>query len=335
MHRYVFRRIGLLILVFFGISVITFVLSHVVPGDPARLLAGPEARPDQIAALRHRYGLDQPWPQQYVIYMTGLLHGDMGMSLTTRRPVSQDIREFLPATIELTVAAMILIIVVGIPLGILSAIWQGTIVDKLIRFTTIAGVSMPVFWLGIVLQIIFFGHLGILPLDGQLDIIDLPPPHATGAYVIDALLAGDISLFTKALLHLVLPAVTLASGAVGMVTLVTRASVLETLDADFVRTARAKGLYERVVLWRHVLRNALIPAVTVLGLEVGWLLGGNVLVETVFNWPGIGLYAVTAIHNLDYAPIMTVTLIITVIYVTVNLVVDVLYIKLDPRITYG
>jgi ABC-type dipeptide/oligopeptide/nickel transport system permease component len=335
MARFIARRLVLMLLVIVGMSVITFSLSRLVPGNPARLLAGPHARQEQVDALAERYHLTGPIPEQYAVYMGGLLHGDLGLSVTTRRPVVDDLAQYLPATIELTTTAFLLTVVIGVPLGILSAAGQGGLFDHASRLISIAGVSLPIFWLGLVLQVIFYKHLGLLPVGGRLGTLDIEPPRVTGAYLVDSLMAGDPSLFTSALLHLILPALTLAAGSLAVVTRMMRASILEALGADYVRTARAKGLTEASLLRGHVLRNAFIPTLTVLGLQVGYLLAGNFLVESVFNWPGIGLYAVDAISNLDYAAIMGVTLVVSVVYVVVNLVVDLLYVVLDPRIVYS
>jgi len=323
-----------MILVIFGVSVITFALSRLVPGNPARLLAGPHARQAEVDALAERYHLGGPVLEQYGVYMSGLVRGDLGLSVTSRRPVAEDLAQYLPATIELTAVAFALTVLIGLPLGVLSAVRRGGLADHLARIFSIAGVSMPVFWLGLVLQVIFYKHLELLPVGGRLGTLDIEPDRVTGFYTIDSLLAGDLPLFGSVLLHLVLPALTLAIGSVAVVTRMTRASVLETMGADYVRTARAKGLGARSVLNGHVLRNAFLPTLTVLGLQVGYLLAGNFLVESVFNWPGIGLYAIDAISNLDYAAIMGVTIVVSLIYVTVNLVVDLVYLKLDPRITY-
>jgi peptide/nickel transport system permease protein len=333
--RYVARRLLLMVLVVFGMSVITFALSRVVPGNPARLLAGPHARQEQVDALAERYRLSGPILEQYGVYISSLLRGDLGLSVTSRRPVAEDLAQYLPATIELTATAFLLTVLVGVPLGILSAAKRGGPLDHASRLVSIAGVSLPIFWLGLVLQVLFYKHLGLLPIGGRLGTLDIPPPRVTGAYLVDSLLAGDLSLFRSAFLHLILPAATLAAGSLAVVTRMMRASILETLGADYVRTARAKGLSDGGVLRRHVVRNAFIPTLTVLGLQVGYLLAGNFLVESVFNWPGIGLYAIDAISNLDYAAIMGVTLVVSVVYVVVNLVVDVLYVVLDPRITYS
>jgi peptide/nickel transport system permease protein len=222
-----------------------------------------------------------------------------------------------------------------LPVGLIAGVRRGQPIDHILRFLTVGGVSMPIFWFGILLQIIFYKELNLLPIGGRLGIVDIEPPQVTGFYLIDTLLAGDLSTFGSALLHLILPASALAAGSIAVISRMMRASVIELLDADHVRTARAKGLKGLIVLQRHVFRNALIPTTTVLGLQIGALLAGNVLAEVVFNWPGIGLYAVNAIRNLDYPAIMGVTLVISIIYVFVNLLVDIAYVMLDPRISYG
>jgi peptide/nickel transport system permease protein len=326
------RRLAFLPLVLFGMSVITFFLTHVVPGDPARLLAGAHASKASIAALRHQYGLDRPLPTQYVTYVGDLLHGDLGMSITTRRPVLDDLREFFPATAELTIAAMVIVVVVGLGLGLLAGLRHGRAGDHAIRLLSIAGVSVPVFWLGIVLQIVFYQKLAILPVGGRLGDFYVAPDRISGSYLLDSLLHGDTAAFGSAFLHLILPAVTLAAGSLAVVTRMMRASVIDVAASDHVRAAHAKGLAPALVTHRHVFRNALIPSTTVIGLQFGTLLAGSILVEVVFSWPGIGLYAVNAISNLDYTAIMGVTLLVSLIYVLVNLAVDVAYLLLDPRI---
>ena len=335
MARYIVRRLILMLVVLLGISLITVSLSRIVPGNPARLLAGPHARQEQVDALAERYHLTGSIPEQYLVYMSGLVRGDLGLSVTTRRPVAEDLLEFLPATIELTSAAFLITVLIGIPVGVISAATRGRVFDHASRVVSIAGVSLPIFWLGLVLQVLFYKHLNLLPVGGRLGILDVAPPRVTGMYVVDALVSGDFDLFRSSVLHLILPAMTLAAGSVAVVTRMMRASILETLGADYIRTARAKGLTEPSLLRRHVLRNAFIPTLTVLGLQVGYLLAGNFLVESVFNWPGIGLYAIDAISNLDYAAIMGVTLVVSVVYIVVNLIVDILYVLLDPRISYS
>lgn len=328
------RRILFLVLVLFGLSLITFTLSHVVPADPARLYAGPRASAATVAQLRHQFGFDQPIWTQFFNYLGSLLHGDFGYSLTSHRPVGDDLRDFLPATIELTLAAIVLILVIGIPLGVISAIWEGTIVDQIGRAISITGAAVPAFWLGLMAQLILFDQLGLFPSGGRLGPNTTPPRSITGLYTVDSLLTGNFGLFAQSVWYLLLPAAVLGYGSLAVLTRMVRASMLEVMSQDFVRTARAKGLRQRLVIIRHALRNALLPATTVMGLQIGFLLGGALLVETVFSWPGIGRYATTATLDLDYNAIMGVTLIAAFIYVIVNLLVDILYMVLDPRVSY-
>lgn len=335
MVSFVARRLGFLVFVILGVSVLTFVISHVVPADPARLLLGRTATAQQIADLRTNLGFDKPLPVQYLIYMEHLLRGDLGQSISSHRPVLSDIADYFPATVELTIYALALCLAVGLPLGVVSALARDRWPDHLVRIFSIAGVALPLFWLGLVLQVILYGRLHLLPAEQRLDLFMSAPRHITGMYTFDSLLTGNWAALGNSLRHIVLPALTLAFAALATMTRVTRASVLEALDQDYIRTARAKGLRRRRVVYRHALRNALIPTTTLMGLQVGNLLGGAFLVEIVFSWPGIGFYSVQAIRAFDYAAIMGVTIIIAVAYTMVNLVVDVLYVVLDPRITYG
>ncbi len=332
MRRLLLRRLISLPLVLLGMTVVTFAVTHIIPGDPARLQAGPHASAEQVQVLRHKYGYDQPLVKQYVTYMGDLLHGNLGDSITTRRPVTDDLREFFPATIELTTAAMLIVVVVGLPLGMLGGLRRGRFSDHFSRLFSIVAVSMPVFWLGIILQIVFYQKANILPVGGRIDPALLPPTHATGFYVIDALWSGDTVALRSSLSHLILPAVTLAAGSLAVITRMTRASVIDVSGSDHVRASVAKGISRPLVIRRHIFSNAIIPVTTVFGLQVGTLLAGSILVEVVFSWPGLGLYAVNAISNLDFAAIMGVTLLISFTYVIVNLAVDIAYLLLDPRI---
>jgi peptide/nickel transport system permease protein len=327
------RRLAFLVLVLLGVSLITFLLSHVVPADPARLFAGARASAATVAQIRHQYGFDLPLWQQYGRYLGGLLHGDFGYSLTSHRPVAADLRDYLPATIELTLVAIVIILVAGIPLGVISAVWHGSAADALGRTVSITGVAIPAFWLGLMAQLVFFDQLGWFPEGGRLDQSATPPPRVTGLYTVDSLLHGNLPLLAQSVWHLLLPAAVLAYGSLAVVTRMVRASMLESLAQDYLRTARSKGLRQRTVVVRHALRNALLPATTVMGLQVGLLLGGALLVETVFSWPGIGRYATQATLGLDYNAIMGVTLVAAIIYVVVNLCVDILYTVLDPRVS--
>jgi peptide/nickel transport system permease protein len=330
----VLRRLGFLVFVLLGISFITFMLSHVVPADPVRLFAGPRAGPKAIAAIKHQYGFDLPLWQQYVRYLGGLLHLDFGYSLTSHRPVADDLHDYLPATIELTLAAILWVLVIGIPLGTVSAIWRNSAVDHVGRLLSITGVALPAFWLGLMVQLLLFDRMGWFPAGDRLGSNLTPPQHITGLYTIDSLLAGNLGLFWQSVYHLFLPSLVLAYGSLAVLTRQVRASMLEVMPQEYVRTARAKGLPRRRVLIRHALRNALLPATTVMGLQVGFLLGGALLVEDVFSWPGIGRYATLATTTLDYNAVMAVTIVAAGIYVVVNLLIDILYLMLDPRISY-
>jgi peptide/nickel transport system permease protein len=329
------RRLVFLLFVVVGVSLLTFVISHVVPADPARLLVGKTATVQQIAQIRKNLGLDQPLPIQYLLYMRNLLHGDFGQSISSHRPVLQDFGDYFPATIELTLYAILICLIVGLPLGVLSAVYKDSPIDHGTRFLSLAGVALPLFWLGLVLQVFFYGRWHLLPPDQRIDEFLSPPHHITGMYTVDSLLTGNWTDLSNSLQHIILPAVTLAFAALATVTRVTRASMLEALGQEYIRTARAKGLGRWEVSYKHALRNALIPTTTLMGLQVGNLLGGAFLVEIVFSWPGIGFYSVQAIRAFDYAAIMGITIIIAVAYTVVNLLVDLLYAVLDPRITYA
>ncbi len=332
---YIIRRLLLLIPVMLGVSMITFGLAHVIPGDVARAYCGQKCDEARVEAIRERLNLNEPLWKQYMIYMEDLLHGDLGFSLIRNEPVADALWRAFPATLELTMAAMFIVTVGGIFTGVLSATNQDKILDHVTRFVAITGVSMPIFWLALMLQWALGFHLDLVPILGRLDAGMPRPPDVTGMYTVDSALAGDWHTFRNAVWHLLLPAFTLAYGGMGIILRMTRSSLLEVLNEDYIRTARAKGLSERVVIYKHALRNALIPTVTVLGLSFGGLLGGAVLTETIFAWPGMGSYAVAAVLNLDYAGIMGFTLLVAVIYVLANLIVDIMYAFLDPRIRLG
>jgi peptide/nickel transport system permease protein len=331
---FIVRRLILLIPVLIGVSLLTFLISRIIPADPARMIAGPHAGPAQVAAVRHAYGLDRPLWQQYTSYMGGLLQGDLGTSFHTQRAVRDDLGDFLPATLELTLASMALTIVVGILLGVLSAVNRDGWIDNLTRLFSVTGVSLPVFWLGLMLQLLLYDQLGWLPAGGRLDTGLQPPPRLTGMYIVDSLLTGHWSLAVNAAWHLLLPALVLSVGSLAVVTRMMRASMLEVMGRDYIRTARAKGLARQSVVWRHALRNALLPTITVAGLQTGYLLSGAILVEAVFSWSGIGLYAAQSIISSDYNATMSVTLVIAALFILVNLLVDILYAVADPRIHY-
>jgi peptide/nickel transport system permease protein len=332
--QYLVRRAGLTAFVIFGITLITFFLTHVVPADPVVSYLGDHAPPDLVESARHQLGLDRPLPAQYVIYLRELVRGNLGISIMDSRPVSSDLRQYLPATIELATAAMLVAIVIGVPAGIASAVYKDAWPDHLARMFALAGTSLPIFYLALLLLGVLYVRLGMLPGPGQLNIYTTPPPPITGMVAVDALLTRDWAALRDAVGHLVLPAVVLGYYQTGLITRMTRGSLLEVLRQDYVRTARAKGVQERGVVLRHALRNALLPTVTVVGLAFGGLLSGAVLTETIFAWPGIGRYATNSVTNVDIPAVLGVTLVIAVIYSFANLAVDVLYAYLDPQIRY-
>lgn len=335
MTRFILQRLLLAIPVLLGVTFIIFTLTFVLPGDPARSAADRYATPEQVEAVRQRLGLDRPFHEQYLSYLGRLARLDLGTSIESRKPVIEDMAKFLPATFELMLMAMTITVLVGIPLGVATGSGRGGNANSFIRFISVIGVGMPVFWSGLLLQLIFFGKLGWLPLDGRLSAGLSPPPRLTGLYTVDSLAAGDWNLFLNALVHLVLPAVTLSFGMVASVARITHSSMLEVMRQDYIRTARAKGLADRVVLYRHSLRNAFVPVLTTLGLQVGFLLAGSVLVENIFSWGGIGTYAWSGIFRLDIPVVMAVALSTAVIFVIANLVTDILYTVVDPRIRYS
>lgn len=315
-----------------GVSIITFAISHVIPADPAVAALGDHATDAQIAAFRSEYHLDRPLPEQYVTYVSGILHGDLGKSIRTRRAVADDLADSFPATLELSFAALAVSLLVGIPAGIWSAIYRSRFPDVIVRVAALAGGSLPVFWLGLIVIGLFYYQLGWLPGGGRLDTFVAPPPTRTGLYVVDSLLALDLEALRSSVIHLVLPALTLGYFSTAVIARMTRSSMLEVLGQDYMRTARAKGLTERLVVLRHGLRNALIPTVTIIGLTFGSLLSGAVLTETIFSWPGLGRYATASAISLDFPAVLGVTLLAAVVYPVANLAVDVAYYWLDPRI---
>lgn len=337
MQHFILRRLLLLIPLLIGVTLVAFIISRAVPSDPVNAALGQNAVSDEelVAAFRAKWGLDKPPHIQYLTYVGNLLQGDMGQSISTHRPVIDDLRRFLPATIELATAAIILAVIVGVPFGVISAVRRNTWIDQTSRVLSLIGVSAPVFWLALLGLYVFYGQLGWLPGPGRLDIGVEPPPRMTGLYTVDALIAGDFALFWNAIAHLILPSLVLAAFSMGLITRMTRSSMLESLGQDYVRTARSKGLHEVRVILRHTFRNALIPTVTVLGLAYGNLLTGAVLTETIFSWPGIGQYAFQASVSLDFPAIMGVTMLIAFVFIMANLIVDITYVFLDPRLREG
>ncbi len=334
MSAYVVRRLLLAVLAVFGVLVIAFFLSHIIPGDPIAAILGPQAPSHVLEDLRHRWGMDRPIGEQFIRFLLRLAHGDLGTSLATHRPVLQDLREFFPATIELATAAIIIGVLAGVTVGITSAVAHNSWLDHTVRFVSLIGLSMPIFWLGLITLLIFYFLLGVLPGPGQLDIFLTRPPTVTGLITIDSLIARDFDALKNALSHLLLPALVLASHTLVGIARITRASMLEVLGQDYIRVARAKGLADRTVILRHALKNGLLPIVTVIGIYYGGLLEGAVLTETVFAWPGLGRYATSAMLSQDFAAIMGVTLLIALIFSLANLLVDLAYGLLNPKIRY-
>ena len=316
----------------FGLLCLTFAISHVVPGDPARLAAGPDANAAMVETIRTKYGLDRPLTAQFVRYVRGLAGGDFGESLRSRNAVRDDLARYFPNTFELVALALLLAVAVGLPLGMLSAVYRDTWIDHWARVVSVSGVALPAFWLGLMLQLVVALSLGWLPLGGRLGLTAAPPAPITHLLFVDALLRGDWRTFADALRHAVLPVLTLCLPALASIMRVNRAEMLETLQQDYIKTARAQGFSGFRIVTRYALRNAMIPTLAMIGLRYGWMLGGTILVETVFDWPGIGLYAVNAAVSSDFQPIMGVTLLIGLNFMLANLLVDLAYGWLNPRI---
>ncbi|GLK85141.1 ABC transporter permease [Ancylobacter defluvii] len=331
--KQIVRRLGTAIPSIIGVIIVTFLLTRVLPGDTAAYFAGPAATPQAIAEIKATLGLDQPLPVQFLAYVKDLATGNLGMSLTTGQPVFEDITARLPASAELTLLGLLISVLVSVPLGILAAVKQGSWIDHLCRIVATAGVSLPVFFTGLLLVYVFYYKLGWAPAPmGRLDFIYSAPDTVTGLYLIDSLLAGDIEVFRAAWSQIWLPAVTLAIFSLAPIARMTRASMLAVLASDFVRTARASGLKPSKVVMGYAFRNALLPVITTLGMVFSFLLGANVLVEKVFAWPGIGSYAIEALITSDYAPVQGFVLAMAILYVLLNLAIDILYGLVDPRV---
>ncbi|MBS4196373.1 ABC transporter permease [Lederbergia citri] len=333
MLTYTIRRIFSLIPVLIGMTLVVFAIIHAIPGNPARVILGQRATKEAIAEVTKQLGLDQPWYIQYFSYIKALLHGDLGVSLRTRGPINEEIWPFLAATLELTIAAMIIAIMIGVNAGIISAWFSKSWFDYVAMIFALIGVSMPIFWLGLMAQWAFSIELGWLPTTGRENVRD-PVSAITNLYLIDTLIQGRFDQFREVFKHLILPSMALATIPMAIIARMTRATMLEVMNSDFVRTARAKGLRMFWVVYKHSLKNAIIPVLTVIGLQTGLLLGGAILTETIFGWPGIGRYIYDAIGFRDYPVIQSGILITAAIFVLINLVVDLLYVLIDPRIKY-
>ena len=332
MTRFFFRRTLGLLLVVFGVTILTFFLAQVVPVDPAAAALGSNARDEQVAAYRQELGLDQPVWVQYFRYMGRLLQGDLGESIRTRRPVILDLADFLPATIELALAALLVAVVLGVPLGMIAALRRNTAIDGGARLFALFGGAMPIFYVGLLMLGLFYRQLRWLPGPGRLDTTMNPPTRITGLFTVDALVTGNWHVLGNAAAHLVLPALALGIFSTAVILRMTRSALLETMNQDYIRTARAKGLAGRTVIGRHTFKNALPPILTTVAIVFGGLLSGAVLTETIFNWPGIGRYATQSVTTLDYPAVLGVTLVAAIIYPLVNTAVDVGYAAIDPRV---
>ena len=334
MKKFILRRLLLGIIVLLGVTLITFFLTRVVPSDPAAKWVGPRATSEQIARATIELGLDKPLYVQFGKYLTDLLQGNLGYSLRTRRPITQDLKESLPATIELVLISTIAAVFIGIPLGVISAKHKDQMVDHISRLFSVGVVSLPTFWVGLVLQLIFFRTLGIFPLGGQLSTeirIMMEIPNITGFLMFDSLITGNFKIFFNALWHIVLPGITIGLFPVGLVARMTRSALLEILSEDYITAARSYGLSERIVLWSYALKNSIGSTSTVVALSIGFTLVNTFLTEAIFSWPGIGSYIATAVIGLDYPAIMGVTIFSAFSYVILNLVADII-IALDPRV---
>jgi peptide/nickel transport system permease protein len=329
---YVVRRLGLAGLMLLGLVCLTFVISNVAPSDPAALAAGPDAGRSQIERVRRDYGLDRPLHEQFLRYVGDLAQGDFGRSIATGREVGTDLARYFPATLELVVLAMLLGVLVGVPLGVLSAVRKDGPVDHATRIFAVSGIALPPFWFGLLLQLAFATWLGWLPTSGRLSVLTEPPEPITGLLLLDALLRGQGGVFAEGLSHILLPALVLSFPCLASILRVNRSEMVEALRADYVVAARANGVTPWRLVAVHALKNAMLPTLAIIGLRWGWMMSSTVLVETVFDWPGIGLYAVSSAIAGDFKPVMGVTLIVGLNFMLANLVVDLLYGVLDPRL---
>lgn len=332
MLLFTIKKLAALFGTMIGIAVLTFIITNIAPGDPARLVAGPNATAAMVETIRVEYGLDQSIGQQFVIYMSDLLRGNLGRSLVTTRPVLDEILRYAPATLELVFVAMALGVIVGVPLGVLSAVWRDSALDHVTRILSISGVALPAFWFGILLQLLFAVHMGWLPVSGRLPLVIVPPEPITHFLLIDSILRGQLDTFVAALKHIAMPAIVLSFPCLASILRVNRAEMIEVLQSDHIVAARAHGLSSRRVIALYALKNAMLPTLAMIGLRFGWMLGSTVLVETVFDWPGIGLYAVSSALSSDFKPVIGVTLLIGFLFILINTIVDLAYAWIDPRL---
>ena len=333
--KYILRRLLFLIFLLFGVTLAVFIITHMVPANPAAAYLTPEAmsNPDVVAAFNARWGLDKPLPVQYFLYMKNLLSGDLGTSMRTKQPVLTDLMKYFPATVELSITAMLFAAFFGIIFGIISATHPNSPLDQVLRAVSVSGVSVPTFWLSLVFLYLFYFKWKLLPGPGRLSSSIVFEPK-TNLLLLDSLLAGNLEVFSDAFSHLLLPGMVLGCFSMGLITRTTRSSLMDVLSMDYIRTARSKGRSRSAVVREHAMKNALVPVITVLGIGLCNLLGGVVLVEKIFSWPGVGQYAYLAATSLDFPAISGVALRIALIYVVVNIVIDIIYAAIDPRVRY-
>jgi len=330
---YIVKRLVAACLMSLAATLVIFLIAHMVPTDPIRAMLGDLAasNPDTVARFRAQWGLDRPLHEQYLVFLKGLFNGDLGVSIKTRRGVVDDILQYAPATLELATVAALMTVVIGIPFGVVAAVFRDRWVDHMARLVSLIGVAAPTFWLAFLALALFYGGLKIAPSPGRLNLTDIAPPTVTGMFTIDSIIVGDWDSFRAALAHLIMPSAVLAASTLGLITRTMRSSMLESLGQDYVRVARAKGLPERSVIMWHAVPNALIPVVTLGGLAYAELLAGTVMTETIFAWPGLGRYTYQSATALDFPAILGITLVVAVVYLIMNLIVDISYVFLDPR----
>lgn len=332
MGKFLLKRCASLVLVIIGVTMLVFLATYYLPSDPARAAAGPSATNEQVEAKRVELGLDKPVYVQYLNYMKGLLKLDMGTSFKTKQPVAQEITCRLSATLELTAVSLIVFFVLALILGSIAALKRGGVLDGIIRFFSVAGMAVPPYWLALIFQYVFYYRLQWLPAGYRLPVGTLPPDTVTGFYLLDSALAGDWALFLQAARHLLLPVLSLVLGYCGITARMMRTQLLQELRQDYIRTARSKGLPEHTVIGRHAMKNAISPILTLLGMQAGGMIGGTVLIEKIFSWPGLGSYALDAIASLDLMVVAGITLTMAVIFILINLLVDISYVLIDPRV---
>ena len=332
MGQLILRRLVFMVFMLIGLMAIVFAISNIAPGDPARLAAGPDATNEMVEQIRVERGLDKPIVTRFFVYLSNLTSGDLGTSLHTKRAVLDDLARYFPATLELVLLSIGFAVLFGVPLGMLGAVFQNRVPDQSIRFIAVSGVALPMFWLGLMLQWYLSLEVDLFPLGGRLGIMTPRPETITGMYTVDALLHGDFRAFQEALWHLILPSLALSLPALASIIRVNRAEMLETLNKDYILNARAQGIGPFRVVTAYALKNAILPTLAMIGLRFGWMLGGTVLVESVFDFPGVGLYATKAAVNSDFDPIVAVTLVLGASFMVVNLIIDLTYALLDPRV---